>query len=118
MSKKYPKFKYIYIELFGANIYWIRCSRKDYAGAIKREFKVKAPAKDSDVKGSTEIYRREKEDLDVDVIWFKDKDVTTIAHEAFHATYNVLQRKGVWLTDSSEEVYAYMVQYLTKEITC
>ena len=118
MSGKYPKFKYIYIELFGANVYWIRCSRKDYAGAIKREFKVKAPTKDLDVIGTAEVYKHEKEGHDIDVIWFKEKDVTVIAHEIFHAVHNILQRRGLWLTDSSEEVYAHMIQYLTREIVC
>ena len=39
-----------------------------------------------------------------------------IAHESLHCTIAILNRIGVWLTDSSEEQYAYLLGYLVKEI--
>ena len=39
-----------------------------------------------------------------------------IAHEAFHAAYAILDYVGMTLSDSSEEAFAYMVDWLTSHI--
>lgn len=36
------------------------------------------------------------------------------SHEALHATSSILQECGIYLTDESEEVYAYMEGWVTK----
>lgn len=40
-------------------------------------------------------------------------DWSILAHELFHATDMILDRKGMRLTDSSDEAYAYLMEYLT-----
>lgn len=40
----------------------------------------------------------------------------SIAHEAFHAAYSILDYVGMRLTDDSEEGFAYMVDYITRKI--
>ena len=48
-KKKYTKLKHIFIELFKANIYYVCCSRKDYALIIKKEFEIEPPKKSDEI---------------------------------------------------------------------
>lgn len=43
-------------------------------------------------------------------------DYGTLAHEIFHAVTFILTRIGMSLTNESDEAYAYLIGYLTKEI--
>lgn len=44
------------------------------------------------------------------------KEHGTLAHEIFHCASLLMNRIGVSPTYESEEAYAYLIQYLTKEI--
>ena len=39
-----------------------------------------------------------------------------LSHEIFHVAYQILCSVGIKLTDSSEEAFSYLIQYLTQEI--
>jgi hypothetical protein len=39
-----------------------------------------------------------------------------VAHEAYHASYSILDRIGIQPGCETEEVYAYLIQYLVKQI--
>jgi hypothetical protein len=39
-----------------------------------------------------------------------------VAHEAYHAAYSVLSRIGIQPGFETEEVYAYLIQFLVREI--
>ena len=110
------KFRHIYIEMFGANVYFICCTRANYEKAIKREFNATAPSEKGGVYGTVEGYDRDG--TIIDVIWVDSKYVTNpiVAHECLHVTYHILGRQGLWLTDSSEEAYAYLIQHLIAKI--
>ena len=50
-------------------------------------------------------------------IWFADKaGLGTVAHECFHATFQVLRFSGIKLSETSEETYAYYLQFLINKI--
>jgi len=50
------------------------------------------------------------------IIWFYTIDDTfVVTHELLHATINILQWAGIKQNDSTEEIYAYQLQYLTKQ---
>ncbi len=49
-------------------------------------------------------------------IWTKDKDISVLAHEIFHATRTALSMRDVLLCEQTEEIYAYYIGYLTKMI--
>ena len=50
------------------------------------------------------------------IIWLPNlKDNGVISHELFHATINKMQWAGISLTDDTEEIYAYELQYLTNQ---
>ena len=49
----------------------------------------------------------------------KPKDIngySLLAHEIFHCVDLVLRKVGISLSDDSDEIYAYCIQYLTKQI--
>lgn len=53
------------------------------------------------------------------IIWLKNYPRAgsgVLAHEIFHATDFILDKMGIKHTDSSDEVWAYVIEYLTKEI--
>lgn len=43
-------------------------------------------------------------------------DYGTLAHEIFHAVVFILDRVGIELCRQSDEAYAYLIGYITKEI--
>lgn len=44
------------------------------------------------------------------------QDYGILAHEIFHAVDMVLRRMGITLSADSDEVYAYTIDYVTKEV--
>jgi hypothetical protein len=44
------------------------------------------------------------------------ESIGLVAHEVYHATYSVLNRIGIQPGFETEEVYAYLIQFLVKEI--
>lgn len=55
------------------------------------------------------------------VLWQRGKpksieDLAVLNHEIFHITCFILERVGLPLSKKSDEAYAYLLQYLTKEI--
>lgn len=114
-----PKFEHIWIELYGSNIYYVKCTRGRYEELVKEHFDKIPPEKDFSVTGTAEGY--EKKNRIVDVVWInsgclKRHRVGVLSHECFHVVHNIMQRAGVWLTDSSEEAYTYLLQYIINEI--
>lgn len=108
------KFKHCYEKLFGINLYWHRGSRKKYIQLIKGEFKQKALEKGISVEGTFEVYK--KDGKWISVIWLRNHKFEVLVHECFHAVHWNLQNKGMTLTDSSEEVYAYLLEFLVREM--
>lgn len=51
------------------------------------------------------------------VIWLYDhKSISTLSHEVFHTTVELLRRAGLTLSSDSEEAYAYQIAFITKQI--
>jgi len=49
------------------------------------------------------------------IIWMPNtNDVSVVNHELLHATISIMNWAGVPLSDDTEEVYAYELQYLSK----
>lgn len=50
--------------------------------------------------------------------WFSVKNpehLSVLAHESFHAAEFVLRERGITLTDSSDEAYAYYIAWMFRE---
>lgn len=51
------------------------------------------------------------------IIIFKDLDnIGIIAHECLHATSYILSNRGIYFSEETEEVYAYLLGYIVNEI--
>lgn len=51
------------------------------------------------------------------IIWLPfPTDPNVYTHEISHAAYHILKAKGVILCDETDEVYAYLVEYLWKKL--
>ena len=56
------------------------------------------------------------------IIRFRDKikkepdTISLVAHESYHASYSILSRIGIQPGLETEEVYAYLIQFLVREI--
>jgi hypothetical protein len=50
------------------------------------------------------------------IVWVESGDVNTVAHEATHAAWRILQYAGVPVSCANEESLAYLVGYLTARI--
>ena len=112
---KRAQFQHIWIALFGINIYWVRCSHSKYEELVEEEFAAKAPDMEESVAARFEVYT--KHDIPIGVIWLsREAELPSVAHECVHAAHWICKKKGIWLTDSSEEIYAYLVEYLLSNI--
>lgn len=61
------------------------------------------------------------ENKGVYVLWLKEPPDTpfgigVMSHEVLHLAVNIMKHVGIEPSDSSEEAYAYLVQFLTKSI--
>ena len=105
------RFRHLFIDLYGFNLYYIKCSRKEYSKQVKYEFDKTAPEKPSYARGTFEVY--EKQGQGVSVIWLSEKATPSdLVHECFHATHFILDDKGMFLSNNSEEAYAYMLTHI------
>ncbi len=50
------------------------------------------------------------------IVWLPNtEDKSIVTHELLHATIDIMRRVGISLTEETEEVYAYELQYLTNQ---
>lgn len=107
-------FKYIWVPSYQANVWWFRGTHKQYAALIWKEFKREASEISPTVNGGVGEYLSKGQT--VHVIWLKNSKFHILAHECFHAAYHILRDRGVYLTDGSEESFAYLMDFLIQEI--
>jgi len=55
------------------------------------------------------------------LLWLNEKPTSvnglaTLNHEIFHCVCFILERVGIVYSESSDEAYAYLIEYLTKQI--
>jgi hypothetical protein len=93
------------------NIYWIICSLDWFKLKVKAEFNADLTDLDA-LDGRFQVF--EKENQKVGVIWAST--VSELAHEIFHCVVWMLNSRGLWLTESSEEAYAYLIDFLDRKI--
>lgn len=80
---------------------------------IKKELNV-----DIDEKKSTDggFFVFECMENKICVLWAKNGEQDLIVHEIMHAVSFVLREKGISLSDETDEIFAYLMQFLFKEI--
>lgn len=105
---------HIYDPIFRQNIYYIlSTTQDDLVKVMKERLGIDAKKKDG---CEGRFLTAEKSGCLVGVIWTSNRNPWIITHEVTHATCWTLESKGVPLTFETEEVYAYMNQFLFREI--
>ncbi len=108
-------FKHIYIDIYKENIYFATCSWQQYKKLTKSEFGLILTHKNPD--GLFGVRYHKNSDVPVGTIWIKpNADLATLAHECFHATFWIMQMKGIGLSDESEESYSWLLQFFMERI--
>ena len=105
---------HIYDPIFRTNFYYILATdQKELLRVMKDRLNITGKEKDH-VEGR--FLSAEKSGCTVGVIWTSNRNPWIIAHEVCHAVGWSLDTKGIPLTFETEEVYAYLTQFLSREI--
>lgn len=85
-------------------------------GGSEAEFAVLAKSYGLDVPSDTRAIGRVASKAGLVVLWVENlRNFPVLAHEAFHLVVLVLERRGMRLSEKSEEAYTYtMEDFLTK----
>ncbi|MBX4189800.1 hypothetical protein KW791_00660 [Candidatus Parcubacteria bacterium] len=114
--KSYGSLIHIWEPVFQSNYYYVIAP--NYAGycqVIKHHFDIDvSEEKQHEPLGHTTCYAQESGTLIF--IWTREHSPDVIAHECFHAVSFELRARGVRLAEDSDELYAYMIQFLMKSI--
>jgi hypothetical protein len=103
-------FKKVLVDVYGMEVWFIRCDYDSFNRAAKREFGEKVNDLPHNAMGGFAV--REIKGHNVSLIWIQEwRD---LAHEIFHCVHFILQDRGLLLTDESSEAYAYLTGFLDK----
>ena len=103
-------------DIYGAEVRLItNCTPKQYSAYIKRCF---GAEHEPPYQGYFVVY--DNGSRQVYLVWIKQfewriHDYALLAHELFHCAVRVMDDQGISLSDSSEEAYAYYLQFIYAE---
>ena len=103
------KFRHFYIDIYGINLYFIKCKKDYFVKKFRAEFKTDVCAS-----GCASFCFVEKRKQDVGVIWIESYE--QLHHEVFHAVAWIMRDIGMAMTEPSEEAYAYLMDYIVRLI--
>lgn len=110
-------FKEYTCNIYGAKVYYITgCDHLQCKKKLEKKLNGEIDNwEHHDSMGFTEIYSNPN----VFVVWVKDsKDISTLIHEIVHLAIEILNDRGVKLSESENgEVLAYYVEYWFKTLT-
>ena len=106
------RFKKIPIDVYGDYVYFIKCDSNQYVRAMRKQFGVNALKPSFDVSGWFCTYSIDNQNQYI--LWVEDWDY--LAHEILHLVCCFFRDKGIKLTKSSEEAYAYLTGFLDNRI--
>lgn len=64
------------------------------------------------------LSERKENSMAVGIIFNRKPNIKLITHEAFHATKMMLERISIPLNNDTEEIYAYLMGYISECIEC
>jgi hypothetical protein len=114
--KSYDLIIHIFEPVFQSNYYYVKAkSYAEYCDVVKHHFGIDCHTeKQHEPLGHTTFF--EKDGGTLVFIWTKERKPEVIAHECFHALFFELRARGVRMAEDSDELYAYMLQFLMKSI--
>jgi len=114
ISKQCGKVLHIYDPVYQQNYYYFNCrTHKEYVKLLKSKFNIDREPNE-DIGGNCSIH--EHRGIFIVFIWTIRRGPDIIAHEVLHAVSWILRNRDIPLKDDTEEAYAYLTQFLMKEI--
>lgn len=118
--KPYYKSKRFYIGIYKLSIK-VTVVDNIYEYSILKKYINSSKSKENHLKGIAALVYNlvddNKYEYSFDIVFQKGEDrESTIVHECFHICAQIMNNKGSYLTDSSEEAYAYLLEYLYTKI--
>ena len=118
---------HIFDPIYRQNYYFIPAENKQqFINICKKELKMEIPKEedDGDKSGGFKIIEKDHkcykcgknimETTKICVLWANTPK--NIIHESFHAISWTLRKRGISLTDESDEAFAYLLAFLTEQI--
>lgn len=105
------KFRHVYVDVYGVNVYFAKCTESMRTKLLKDTFGISNPIENGAV---ARVVRVDDNGHKGYVIWVSEWKYLT--HELLHCVHWILDDRGLSLTDSSEEAYAYLIGYLDNEL--
>jgi hypothetical protein len=102
------KFRHFYIDIYGLNLYFIKCEKHYFIKKTLIEFNKIVPP---DINGSGAFCGICE---CTGVIWVDDWEI--LHHEVFHAVCWIMRIAGIPLSGDTEDAYAYLMDYLLRRI--
>ena len=114
------KYKLFRIPLYSPDLLVVvgKMTGEELSELIHKKCRVRVEVSETkEVEKCQGLYLRQKK---ASVMWLKSLEgknaLDTLAHEALHATIDILKFSGIRLTDSSEEAYTYLQGWITGTI--
>ncbi len=107
------KIKHIYDPIFRVNYYYfLTKSEGEFIKGINKQFNKNFCIPTEETKsGGFMVFV--KKNTDICCFWAKSQ--SELAHEIIHCIAYTLIEKGIKLTDDTDEIYAYYMEYLLRE---
>lgn len=107
---------HIWEPVFRSNFYYVIApTYAEFGKVVKHHFDIQIAEKEqNEPLGHTTAFPQDEGTLVF--IWTKNNSPDVIAHECFHAVAMELLDRGIKLSGDSDELYAYMLQFLMKSI--
>lgn len=108
------KLNWIWNPLFRMNIYWYKGDWEDFDKLMSKQgCNVGAIAADAGARTMEFL----KDEQTIWAVWFRrDAELYEVVHECHHLAYFILSDRGLVLNEYTTEVFAYLEEYLVKEI--
>lgn len=113
MSIDNPKFNHIFVDVYGRHVYWVICPVENFQKLIYNHFGKKVKKSKLEI-GYFNVYNYQNDK--VCVMWFLTDAIDIITHEVFHCTSWIMKYSNIKLSNSSEEAYAYLIQYIIQQM--
>lgn len=109
------KIIHIYDETFKQNYYILYgAPLKEYIKNVKKYTNFIIEDKENYHTGKCEVYL--VKGVRIIFVWTMKRKIPILAHELSHAVYFTLRDRQIKISDDSEEVYAYLLERLLREV--
>ena len=118
MKKSKPIVRFVHCSLFNADVTLVVCQHEDFLKEAKKflqKEKYESLEKMVEKRGKDDSCLATQFPFEdgASIIWARPKlGFGTLVHEVVHAAHHLLECRDIPLSDDTEEVYAYLIEFL------